>query len=810
MEYIAHIREKDDEIQTVKEHLEAVRVLSEKFGEKIGVKYLAGLSGMLHDLGKNTEIFKNYIQNAVANPDNPPPKGSVDHSTAGGRLLYQRFYNKRKNSIENLVVEWVAMCIISHHSGLRDFINSDLSSDFLRRVSEKEIPEFEDAVTIFFKQQTSEPEFEEYFEKAKNEVIHILKKINDGKLKPITASYIVKYIFSSLIDADRTNTRIFDENEDEEQIIDRASFFKESYVALMNKISSFQNSEHADKPINMLRMEMSDQCEKFALNPSGIYTLSVPTGGGKTLASLRYALKHALEYKKERIIYIVPYTTIIEQNAQEVKNILKNDGQILEHHSNIIEDQNSEEENEDYDLVKKKLKLAKDNWDSPIIFTTMVQFLNIFYSKGTRNIRRLHNLSNSILIFDEVQSVPIKCISLFNEALNFLKNFGNSSIVLCTATQPALDYVENKLNISTDSEIIKDMKLVSKKFKRVNIVDKTTSQGFCTTELKEFILDEMERVNNLLVILNTKTAVRKLFEQLNDKEERERSSYMLFHLSTNMCPAHRKKVLRKVKNALSDKKRVICLSTQLIEAGVDISFECVIRSLAGLDSIAQAAGRCNRHGEYGIRNVYIINSADEVLTKLKEIRIGGEQTARILEEFKDEPEFFGNNLLSQEAISVYFQYYYSQISNDLNYPIVKLEKNLFDLLNQNQDYYAAFIRKYKLKFPLISRQSFATAEQYFQVIDNHTTSILVPYNEEAKQIIADLNGTVDIKELGNLLKKAQQYVINIYDHELKILDKEDNIDLLLQGNVYALKEPAYTDEMGLDIKGEGSWSLEIK
>lgn len=808
MDFIAHIREQDGEIQTVSEHLEAVRVFCEKYGEKIGVKHLAGLSGILHDLGKNTEKFRNYIQAVVANPDNPPPKGSVDHSTAGGKLLYHRFYNRQKNVIEKLAVEWMAMCVISHHGGLRDFLTPDLASDFLNRVSEKEIPEYENSVTSFFSRQISESEFEEYFEKAKNEVVFILQKIKENKLKPITASFVIKYIFSSLIDADRTNTRMFDENKQVEPQIDTHSFFGESYEALMEKLLTFHKSEKANEPINLLRNEMSTQCERFALNPSGIYTLSIPTGGGKTLASLRYALKHALEYKKERIIYVVPYTTIIEQNAQEVREILKNDEYILEHHSNVIEDYDVVDE--DYDLLKKKLKLAKDNWDCPIIFTTMVQFLNVFFSKGTRNVRRFHNLCNSVLIFDEVQSVPIKCVSLFNEALNFLNYYGNSSIVLCTATQPALDFVENKLNIETDSEIIQEMQKVSKSFKRVNVIDKTTTQGFLASELKEFIFGEMKKVSNLLVILNTKTAVRKLFEQLNNQQERENHDYLLFHLSTNMCPTHRKNILLDLKQALSEKKRVICISTQLIEAGVDISFQCVIRSLAGLDSIAQAAGRCNRHGENGIRNVYIIKSADEVLTNLKEIRIGGEQTARILNEYRNEPEVFGEDLLSQEAMNIYFQYYFSRISEELNYPIQKLQKNLFDLINQNQDYYSAYNNKNKVTFPLVSRQSFATAEKYFHVIDNPTTSIIVPYNDQAKRLISDFNGDLNITELSKLLKEAQQYVINVYDHELKKLDKEENIDLLLHGNVLALKEVAYSDEMGLDLKGDGIWSLEIR
>jgi CRISPR-associated endonuclease/helicase Cas3 len=802
MEYIAHIREKDGEIQTVQEHLKSVQKLCEKYGEKIGVKYLAGLTGMLHDLGKNTDDFKEYIQKAVANPDNPPRKGSVDHSTAGGKLLFDRFYNGQ-NSIEKLAVEWMAMCIISHHQGLRDFLSPDMSSGFLKRVSEKEINQYEDAVSSFYHSQISKEHFEDYFEKAKSEAKQMLNSITDKKLQPITASFLIKYIFSCLIDADRTNTRMFEENELVEQTFDRKAFFTESYGALMEKIASYGRAKDADHPINQLRSEMSNQCEEFATNPSGIYTLSIPTGGGKTLASLRYALKHAINFNKERIIYIVPYTTIIEQNAQEVRDILNNDEYILEHHSNVMSEKETEDDR--YNLTAKKLRLAKDNWDSPIIFTTMVQYLNVFYSRGTRNIRRLHNLANSIVIFDEVQSVPIKCTSLFNESLNFLNDYCDSSIVLCTATQPALDFVENKLKIATNAEMIRNIKNVSESFKRVDIIDKTTPQGLNAAELKEFIEMELKKVNSILVILNTKTAVRKLFEQLNSNSNDESASE-LFHLSTNMCPAHRKKILSDVKVALATGVKVVCVSTQLIEAGVDISFECVIRSMAGLDSIAQAAGRCNRHGKDKVRDVYIIKSADEVLTNLKEIKIGAEQTKRILEEFKVAPEAFGKDLLSPEAMNIYFQYYYNQIKGELKYPILELQKDLFDLLNINKDYYQAFVNKHGVKPGIVSRQSFATAEKYFNVIDSPTTSVLVPYNEEAKDIILALNGDLNIKELGDLLKKAQQFTINIYEHEIKKLEKVGDIYFLLHGEILALRETAYTEKMGLDSKGEGSWS----
>src|SRR5690606_4496420 len=292
-----------------------------------------------------------------------------------------------------------------------------------------------------------------------------------------------------------------------------------------------------------------------------------------------------------RIIYVVPYTTIIEQNAKEVRDILKANDYLLEHHSNVIDDELNDDEFIDYKSYQKnkKIKLAKDNWDVPIIFTTMVQFLDTFYKGKGRNIRRLHNLTNSVIIFDEVQSVPVNCISLFNETLNFLKDFGNSTILLCTATQPALQYVQK--NISIDDELIDDLTIVTKDFKRTNIINFLKDEGWTTEDLTEFVQEQIQHVNSVLVILNTKSVVRKLYHELQNSDVR------VVHLSTSMCAAHRKAIISEMRDMLKRKEKLLCISTQLIEAGVDVSFECVIRSLAGLDSIAQAAGRCNRHGE---------------------------------------------------------------------------------------------------------------------------------------------------------------------------------------------------------------------
>lgn len=809
--YIAHIREKDMRIQSVKSHLEEVQLLCERFGEKIGVKHLAGLSGMLHDVGKNTNAFKSYIWEAVTNPDNPPQKGSVDHSTAGGKLLYDRYYANSMNADMRLTVEWVAMCVLSHHSGLLDYLTPEQTSDFLRRVFEKNIDEYEHAVSVFFSEQIHSDEFDLYFQQAVNETTDVLMTIKNHQLRPISASLLIKYLFSCLIDADRLNARAFEEDEPPELAWDVTLFFQKCYDKLMDKIKAFEAAEDAHHPINSLRSQMSAQCEQFAHRASGIYTLSIPTGGGKTLASLRYALKHALLHGKERIIYIVPYTTIIEQNAREVRNILEGKGtpeyssHILEHHSNIIDDLLDQDADEQYILQRKKVQLARDNWDTPILFTTMVQFLNAFYARGTRNVRRLHRLANAVIIFDEVQSVPVHCAALFNEALNFLHTFGRSSIVLCTATQPALGYIQNQLKLSPDGEIIEDLPKVYHGFKRVNVVNCTTPDGYCASDLKDLIVRKMDEVDSVLIILNTKSAVKKLFKELNQVKDEHK--YRLFHLSTNMCAAHRQDVIDELRAALERRERVVCVSTQLIEAGVDISFQCVFRSLAGLDSIAQAAGRCNRHGKDGIREVYIIHAADESLSKLKTIAIGAEQTKRILKEFEHDPSQFDHDLLSPKAMNIYFKYYFKQIEYELQYPIQELDKTMVDLLDKNSDLYSAYFNKHGKPFPLYSRQSFATAEKHFRVIDEHTTSVLVPYDDKAKELILDLNGEPNIEQLSLLLRKAQRYVVNVYSHEWKELEKNGDLDVLLHGNVYAVKETAYNKRFGLDLEGESEWSF---
>lgn len=808
MTYIAHIRESDSQVQTVEEHLLGVKELAETYGEKIGIKHLAGLAGMLHDMGKYTNEFKEYILEAVNNPTSSPKRGSVDHSTAGGKLLYQLFHTENMIPYKGIISEIVGNAIISHHGYLQDFLNPDLESPYLNRVRDKQLRGFDVTQQFFFKHVMKEKDFHEYVDKATVELeSFLLKESPENAEKQLM--FLTKFIFSTLIDADRTNTRLFEEEKSVESVINSDELFEKYYERLMTKINSFKKQQNANTPINMLRADMSDQCDQFAERPSGIYTLSIPTGGGKTLASLRYALKHAKTHNKKRIIYVVPFTTIIEQNAEEVRRILEDEENILEHHSNIVEEVNDHDENEDgMASIQQKLKLAKDNWDSPIIFTTMVQFLNVFYAKGNRNTRRLHNLSEAIIIFDEVQKVPVSCVSLFNQALNFLKIYTRSSIVLCTATQPALDFVEQKLDINTDAEMINNLDHVIEAFKRVKIIDQATNEIFNKDKLKTFIHTKIEEVQSILIVLNTKSVVRDLYTQLQSQG----LNVPIYHLSTTMCAAHRHKILEEVRECLKEGRKIICISTQLIEAGVDVSFECVVRSLSGLDSIAQAAGRCNRHGEKGIQNVYVIDYEEENLSHLKEIKIGKKITKKILMDLKHNDKIHGGHILSREAMKRYFKEYYREFKSDLDYFIPKLKKNMTELLSVpriENSYRRAYIHKHDKKdIPLFIINSYQTAAKHFNVIDDITTSVIVPY-EEGKDIIAELNSNNSIEDLSRLLRKAQQYTVNLFNYEKEKLIINDGLVYYLDGKILALKESAYNDEYGLNVLNKSDFKTAI-
>ncbi|TGA97520.1 CRISPR-associated helicase Cas3' [Sporolactobacillus shoreae] len=809
-QFVAHYRESDKQPQTVKEHLLEVKRLSEYYGAELNVGHITGLAGMLHDLGKYTEAFQNYLQLAVFHPESALRRGSVDHASAGGKLLYEIFHEATpKDKFKMILAEVVGNAIISHHSYLHDYINASSESPYYQRVTKNEdiLPEYSKAKEHFFYEIMTAEDLADYVDQAVDELKQYIKTNKGNVVEKLTL--FTRFVFSCLIDADRTNTRLFEENRTLTPV-NSHNLFNDYYKKLICSLDSLNDKPESHTLINQLRGKMSERCERFASKSSGIYTLSIPTGGGKTLASLRYALKHAQLFDKKQIIYVVPYTTIIEQNAKVIRGILDDDEHILEHHSNVVESNNrSGDETEDGALtIREKLELAKDNWDCPIILTTMVQFLDTFYKLGSRNIRRLHHLTQAVVVFDEVQKVPIHCVALFNHALNFLNKFGQTSILLCTATQPALDYVHHRLEISSNGEIVSQLNQVADAFKRVKIVDRSYRETFDNDKLIDFVGELLGDVRNILIILNTRAVVRSLYQILKNKYLGVR----VFHLSTSMCATHREKILEDIKTSLEKKQKVICISTQLIEAGVDISFECAIRSLAGLDSIAQAAGRCNRNGEYdGLRKVYIIDHDEEKLDSyaLEEIRKGKSITKNILADMHRDPTSYGGSVLSKSAMDWYFQCFFSEMNAKLDFNISNLKITMTQLLYADRE--SSYLKAYKeahngKTLPLILLSSLRTAAENFYVIKNTTKSVIVPYRE-GENLIVQLGSTESIEDLNELLRKAQHFSINVYDQELKRLEQGGQLAYYLDGQVLALKESAYSDEYGLDIEGESGFEF---
>ena len=517
------------------------------------------------------------------------------------------------------------------------------------------------------------------------------------------------------------------------------------------------------------------------------------------MASLRYALHHAQKHNLDRIIYIIPYTSIIDQNAQAVREILGEDW-VLEHHSNLEPEKQSWQD-----------KLLSENWDKPIVFTTMVQFLDAWFGGGTRGARHIHPMTNAVLIFDEIQTLPVKCVHLFCNVLNWLTTFGKSTAVLCTATQPLLgesglrNFPEDKresiasrglLRLSEDAEIMgkhQDLDKLFDELSRVEIQFNEKVGGWNVEEAGTFLLKQFQTTQSCLFIVNTKKWAQELYQYCKAQNV---PSEALFHLSTNQCAAHRKAIFDTIKARLENKQPVVCISTQLIEAGVDISMACVIRTLGGLDSIAQAAGRCNRHGEKeGKGQVYVLNLQETDFTRfLPDIQAGKTYAERVFHDFA------GQDILQPEAMKRYFEYYFYQRSDEMSYSVKNSTTgSLLDWLSDNAlNPYGEKNNKRSKLLPLLM-QSFKSAGRVFQAIDAPTQAVIVPYGEGA-ELIAKLCGEWDPKEMHRTLQKAQRYSVNVFPNVWDKLQKENALYETIEGSgIYYLNERYYNDEFGLSL-----------
>ncbi|MDA3786530.1 MAG: CRISPR-associated helicase Cas3', partial [Deltaproteobacteria bacterium] len=540
--------------------------------------------------------------------------------------------------------------------------------------------------------------------------------------------------------------------------------------------------------VDVIRTQLSEQCLKRADDPQGIYTLTVPTGGGKTFASMRYALQHAKKHKLDHIFYIIPYTSIIEQNAQVIREVLEHETDefpwVLEHHSNLEPEKQSWHS-----------KLSAENWDAPIIFTTMVQFLEVMFGGGTRGARRLHNLANSVIIFDEIQSLPVNCVHLFCNGLQLLVDHAKTTAILCTATQPLLAGVDQEygaLTIPAGNELVSDAGKLFCDLKRVDIVDKTKSSGWSEEDITDLVMEQLHAKGNCLVIVNTKAWAQILYERCCALEPGGK----VFHLSTSLCPSHRKEILAKVIERLEKREPVLCISTQLIEAGVDVDFNSVIRFLAGLDSIAQAAGRCNRNGNLDRAEVFVVNPRDEAINMLEDIKIGREKAWRVLGESEHD------DFLSPSAMARYFSYYFYERAPLMKYSLTEKQAGrpdtLLNLLSDNPLNVGREQDPNKAIFRL--QQSFKSAGQAFKAIDAPTQAVIVPYGE-GKDIIAGLCAEFEPANAYGLLKKAQKYSVNVFPNIWDKLIKAKAVYPVQKGEeIYYLDERYYSKEFGVSTE----------
>ena len=551
---------------------------------------------------------------------------------------------------------------------------------------------------------------------------------------------------------------------------------------MQEKCTTFRKKTDA---ISRQRMNISDRCAAFANHDVKICRLVVPTGGGKTLSALRFAIDYSQKHKIDQIFYIAPFNSILEQNSDVIREIAGEEN-FLEHHSNVFsqleDDEKESEKLSDY-------QMRTERWDVPMIATTLVQFLNALFDGKSSSVRRMHHLCRAVIIIDEVQAIPAKCIHLFNLAMNFLTHICGSTVVLCSATQPCLEQAEYPILLDEQESMTADFQADFDAFRRT-VLHSAGKKSFSYEDAADFCTEQYQKNGNLLLVVNTKQAALTMFQKL---KERNSEFATVLHLSTNMCPAHRRTVIQQMQEQLAAHQPLICVTTQLIEAGVDISFRCVVRSMSGLDHAAQAAGRCNRNGEYDCCSVYLIQLEEEKLAAaLKQIADEQEITKKIL--FFHEKE----DLLHPEIMQCYFKNYLTTFQNQFSYSIPDLgNETLLRLLSTNSNN----VKRAEAISPRLRdhAQAFRTAGKKFQVIAEQTTDILVPYGE-GNDLISGLNGKLYENEYLKLLRKAQPYFVSVYSGTLKALEAKEALTRL-KSDVLSLKPGYYSSEQGVCADG---------
>ncbi|MGV8119782.1 MAG: CRISPR-associated helicase Cas3' [Candidatus Xenobiia bacterium LiM19] len=712
--YYAHSKkgELPDKWQPLDEHLKNVAELAAGYAAKFFSQDWAYNAGMLHDLGKADSIFQGYLLRENELDDSDYDSGRVNHSSAGAALAEEKF--------GPFIGRTYAYIVAGHHAGLPDWYPSKTGNaalsirlDIEGKNNLSRIREYADSNLPNLKSVSKPPSF----------------------VKPSAFHFWVRMIYSCMVDADFLDTEQF---MNPEQTVTRSHF--DTLVELKRKFDGYMStlvSTAKKTPVNDIRKEVLDACRKAADEVPGFFRLSVPTGGGKTLSSIAFALDHSLKQGKERIIYVIPYTSIIEQTAKILSDIFGAEN-VVEHHSNL-----------DPDKETPRLRLASENWDAPIIVTTNVQFFESLYAAKSSRCRKLHNIINSVIILDEAQLLPPNLLTPCVDAMNQLVKHYNVTLVLATATQPALPDIEDFIEIvHLGSKIYHRLKRT-----RINIPKALNSRNEWNS-----IADQLKKHEQVLCIVNTRKDCYELHKLMPDGT---------IHLSALMCGFHRSRIIRYIKWRLKKSKPIRVISTQLVEAGVDIDFPVVYRAFAGLDSIAQAAGRCNREGKLNNKGqmgqVHVFIPPKPAPPGL--LRKGEDTTKELCNASSIDMD-------SPETYNRYFELFYSRIN--------ETGTQFSDLLAKD-----------------IPCCQFRTAAVDFTLIkDQQQRSVIVRYGKKSDELIGTIRAIGPNREL---MRKLQRYTVNLSVRTTEKMKAEGMLEEVWEGILAQTMPDIYTSKTGLDI-----------
>lgn len=754
--------------QTLQEHLDNVGRLAADFASLFGAARTGATLGTHHDAGKATEGFQRRLEGG--------PR--VDHSTAGAVLLGQRWEaspSRQTAALGTMLSRFLAYPILGHHGGLPD-AGSEYGTGLDHRLAPGNIQNLPSWDPAAIPLPASPMDIYQ-------EMLPLICK-QGRHPDPFRICFALRMLFSCLVDADYLDTERFCTPDIYrlrpavpalsplavrlEDYLHRKGFLHASRVApeeLEAGAAAPCGSSERQKAIALARSFIREQCEQAAAAAPGLFSLTVPTGGGKTLSSLSFAIRHAIRHDLRRIIFVVPYTSIIEQNAQIFREAL-GDEVVLEHHSNFVHP----DEGDDESTASLQYRLSTENWEAAVIVTTSVQFFESLFSCKPSRCRKLHNIARSVVILDEAQMIPVPFVAPCVEALRSLAGHYGTSIVLCTATQPAL-LRSTALPCGFEPDEVRSLvpeatlPALFRIFERV----RTTFEPMLTdAELGARLLAERQ----VLCILNSRRHARALFERCGKNED-------LFHLSAYMTPCHRCRTLQTIRERLASGLPCRVISTSLIECGVDISFPVVYRERNGLDVIAQAAGRCNRHGERELGQVCVFDGEQPVPLRAADLNRRREACALV----QDADDLFG-----PATIRRYFQALYSHPELLDEHAILRKMKLV---TSSNAALDPRFYRIPKLD------ADFAEIDRTFQFIESQTDSVVIE-----SQLPEELRTCLRNEQAlpSRVFRRLQSYSVQVYRWEREAMEQAGRLECL-HDCVYLLSGGlGYAEDTGLDVR----------